>query len=105
MKRAQATRYLLGAGLVGLGWLVARLTQAQRTFDSQAVTQSGGSIANPKAGYAKRFLRRPRDVQQELDYLLSNPDKVKAAFRGNRVSPHLRKKIILVVTGVNGCRY
>jgi AhpD family alkylhydroperoxidase len=55
--------------------------------------------------FDRRILPGPTYLRQELDYWLNHPEDIKALRQGHRVSQAFAKRLILVVTGVNQCRY
>ena len=66
---------------------------------------AGRSIWSMPNRFNKRIFADPASLRRELDYLLKHPSELKAAFRSGRISHPFAERIMLAVTGVNGCRY
>jgi AhpD family alkylhydroperoxidase len=55
--------------------------------------------------FKKRYYRSPKDFLADLWFPLRNRKKLGKAMSDGPVSPAFRERIMLAVTGVNGCRY
>jgi AhpD family alkylhydroperoxidase len=55
--------------------------------------------------FKRRFYRSLRKVLTDTRSALSQRDKIRSAMRGEGLDPSFRERLMLVVTGVNGCRY
>ncbi len=93
----------LTAGTALAAWLVNRYLEGQRGFDAQLSEWTGRPDGAGRV--ARRIFQGPDHLRQEMDYLLNHPQEFKAAFSGKRVSRAFAERIMLAVTGVNGCRY
>jgi AhpD family alkylhydroperoxidase len=77
-------------------WIVSRWLKQSKV--------PAGEIGRSSA-FRKRILAGPTHLRQELDYWLNHPEEIKALRRAGRVSHGFAKRLVLVVTGVNRCRY
>ena len=91
----------LAAAAAGGAWLIGRLRR--KMTESDAVL--GTTETSAFGGFKKRFFRNPDHLRQELDTLYRHPADVKTAFKSGRIDNSFAERIMLVVTGVNGCRY
>lgn len=55
--------------------------------------------------FPKRTYGNLRELFSDIFAILSQPQRVRKALRGNLVSAATRERLMLVVTQVNGCRY
>lgn len=55
--------------------------------------------------FKRRFYGSLREVLTDLRSALSRRDALRSAMRGEGLDPAFRERLMLVVTGVNGCRY
>ncbi len=56
-------------------------------------------------GFRKRYYSSWKSFWQDLTYLLSHRDEIKAAMHSKIISEAFRERLMLAVTEVNGCRY
>jgi AhpD family alkylhydroperoxidase len=56
-------------------------------------------------GFQKRIYRSPCQFWREFVYIMSRRKDLRRIMRGGTVSPAFRERLMLAVTGVNGCRY
>jgi AhpD family alkylhydroperoxidase len=55
--------------------------------------------------FKRRFYRSLAEVLTDLRTALSKRETLHSAMRGEGLNPAFRERLMLVVTGVNGCRY
>ncbi|MGD8244865.1 MAG: carboxymuconolactone decarboxylase family protein [Anaerolineae bacterium] len=55
--------------------------------------------------FKRRFYRSLHEVLIDMRSALSQRETLGAAVRGEGIDPAFRERLMLVVTGVNGCRY
>jgi len=94
------TAGLAAAGTAAVAWLLGRFLKEQN-FLSGSAGQEPASLS-PRS--LNKIFRDPDHLRQAMDYLLNHPEEIKMVFQGKRISRSLAQRIMLVVTGVNGCR-
>ncbi len=67
------------------------------------------SLVNPLSTETNMFNRRtyrsPAELLTDLRVMMSRRKEIRSLMRGELVAPSFRERLMLVVTGVNGCRY
>ncbi len=95
------TAGLAAAGTAAVAWLLGRFLKERGVLPGSA----GQASVSTSAGFQKRIFREPDHLRREMDYFLNHPEEIKMVFQGKRVSRPFVGRIMLVVTGVNDCRY
>jgi AhpD family alkylhydroperoxidase len=55
--------------------------------------------------FKRRIYHSPGEVLTDLRAVISQREKLRSAMRGEGLDSAFRERLMLVVTGVNGCRY
>lgn len=101
-------RLVLGlamAGIAAIAWMTTQYLQKQAAFQARMVGQGGPDTWGRSHRFDKRIFHGPGHLQQSINHLLRNPQDLKSAFRGKRISQAFAERIMLAITGVNRCRY
>ncbi|MBN1314652.1 MAG: hypothetical protein JXA42_04270 [Anaerolineales bacterium] len=81
-------------------WLVVRQLRGKTNREHER-----GIDKELPGQFKKRFYYKPNLLLKEMDYIIKHAAELKTAFQSGRVDRGFTKRIMLVVTGVNRCRY
>jgi AhpD family alkylhydroperoxidase len=87
------------------GWLVSRWSRRQAEFETQMAKATRRPMWGLAGQFQKRILSGPCQLREEMDCLLETVPLLQDSFRNKRLNRLFAEKIMIAVSGVNGCRY